>query len=58
MSNLTTIFNELSEMKMLELEKCNIELNNHHNEIIKKALMVYRAELLECLEMYDHYLNK
>ncbi|MFB5198194.1 hypothetical protein ACE198_25550 [Neobacillus sp. KR4-4] len=58
MNNLTNIYNELTLIKSLELEKCNLELNNNHNETIRKALMVYRTELLECLEMYNHYLDK
>ncbi|MEH7082903.1 hypothetical protein V7139_09240 [Neobacillus drentensis] len=58
MNNLTNIYHDLTAIKSLELEKCNHELNNNHNETIKKALMVYRAELLECLEMYNHYLDK
>lgn len=57
MDNLTTIYNELTVIKMIELEKCNQELTNNHNDVVKKALMVYRAELLECLEVYDRYLN-
>jgi hypothetical protein len=57
MNNLTNIYNELTAIKTLELEKCNNELNNNHNATVKKALMVYKTELLECLEMYDHYLN-
>jgi hypothetical protein len=57
MNNLTNIYSELTVIKTLELEKCNNELNNSHNETVKKALMVYRTELLECLDMYDHYLN-
>lgn len=57
MHDLTNIYNELTAMKTSELEKCNIELNNNHNETVKKALMVYKIELLECLDMYDHYLN-
>ncbi|MCM3117555.1 hypothetical protein M3610_19990 [Neobacillus sp. MER 74] len=58
MNNLTNMYNELTVIKSLELEKCNLELNNNHNETIRKALMVYRTELLECLEMYNHYLDK
>ncbi|WP_180230283.1 hypothetical protein [Bacillus sp. AFS073361] len=58
MNNLTNMYNELTLIKSLELEKCNLELNNNHNETIRKALMVYRTELLECLEMYNHYLDK
>jgi hypothetical protein len=57
MNNLSNIYNELATIKTLELEKCNHELNYNHNETVKKALMVYKTELLGCLEMYDHYLN-
>ncbi|WP_155928557.1 hypothetical protein [Bacillus sp. UNC41MFS5] len=58
MNNLINIYNELTVIKSMELEKCNHELTNTHNETIKKALMVYRTELLECLEMYNHYLDR
>ncbi|NRD76847.1 hypothetical protein HPT25_04990 [Bacillus sp. BRMEA1] len=60
MSNhLMWIFENLSIVKEQDLEKCNMELeNNQHNEIVRKALMVYKSELLDCLEMYDHYRNQ
>lgn len=56
--DLSSIYHELTVMKTLDLEECNWELTKNHSEIIKKALMVYKTELLECLEMYDHYLNR
>lgn len=55
--DLTSIYHELAVMKTIDLEECNRELQKSHTETVKKALMVYKTELLECLEMYDHYLN-
>jgi hypothetical protein len=51
------IFNDLIVVKAKDLEECNRELDNgNHNSIVRKALLIYKHELLECLEMYDHYL--
>lgn len=55
--DLTSIYHELTVMKTLDLEECNRELQKNHTDTVKKALMVYKTELLECLEMYDHYLS-
>jgi hypothetical protein len=55
--DLTRIYQELTVMKTLDLEECNRELQKNHSETVKKALMIYKTELLECLKMYDHYLN-
>ncbi|MCM2535786.1 hypothetical protein NDK43_30295 [Neobacillus pocheonensis] len=56
--DLGSIYNELTVIKMKDLEECNKELNEgNHSSIIKKALITYKSELLESLEMYDHYLD-
>jgi hypothetical protein len=56
--NLNHLFSELSVMKQKDLAECNQELKNaNNNAIVRKALMVYRTELLECLELYDRYLD-
>jgi hypothetical protein len=55
--SLTHIYNDLIVVKTKDLEQCNRELDEgNHNHIIRKALLTYKHELLECLEMYDHYL--
>ncbi|MED4228079.1 hypothetical protein [Neobacillus cucumis] len=57
--DLESMFLELKKMKTKELEDCNKELSStDYNKVIKKALMVYKNELLECLDMYDLYLDK
>lgn len=54
---LGSIFNELSLVKNKELADCEQELNcGNHSTIVKKALLVYKHNLLEDLEMYDRYL--
>jgi hypothetical protein len=56
--NLHFMFSELSVMKKKDLDECNEELaNSSHSAIVRKALMVYKSELLECLELYDRYLD-
>ena len=58
MENLHFMFSELSVIKKKDLEECNEELaNSSHSAIVRKALMVYKSELLECLELYDRYLD-
>lgn len=53
------MFTELRIVKNKELEECNKELSSgHYNKVVRKALLVYRHELLESLELYDHYLEK
>lgn len=53
------LFNGLVNMKTKELEECNQELNKEiHNPVVRKALLTYRSEILECLETYDYYLGK
>lgn len=53
------LFMDLMNVKTKELEQCNEELSQEiHNPVIRKALMTYRSELLECLETYDFYLGK
>lgn len=55
---LGNIFNELKLVKNKELEECNLELlNENYSHMVKKALLAYKHELLENLEMYDHYLD-
>ncbi|MGG3466151.1 hypothetical protein ABES02_00985 [Neobacillus pocheonensis] len=55
---LGSIFNELKIVKDQELDECNKELTNeNYSHIVKKALLAYKHELLENLEMYDHYLD-
>ncbi|MGG1677825.1 hypothetical protein ACIFOT_18975 [Neobacillus sp. NRS-1170] len=55
---LGNIFNELKLVKNRELDECNAELSNeNYSSIVKKALLAYKHELLENLEMYDHYLD-
>ncbi|WP_211199106.1 hypothetical protein [Neobacillus jeddahensis] len=50
---------ELQLVKNKELTDCNNELNSdNYNAVVRKALLVYKHELLESLEMYDHYLDK
>jgi len=57
--DLESIFRELKIVKSKELEECNMELDSKNNNlVVKKALLVYKHELLECLEMYDLYLDK
>ena len=57
-TDLFIMFNELSEKKTKDLVECNNELENtNYNSVIRKALLVYKAELQECLETYDYYLN-
>jgi len=56
--DLGSIFKELALVKTKELEVCNIELENeNYNNTVKKALVTYKHELLQNLEMYDHYLE-
>lgn len=56
--DLGSIFKELTLVKTKELEVCNIELENeNYNNTVKKALVTYKHELLQNLEMYDHYLE-
>lgn len=58
MKNLVGIYEDLTDMKTKELEECNKELNKrNHTAVINKALVSYKAELEECLEMYARYLN-
>ncbi|PLS01422.1 hypothetical protein [Neobacillus cucumis] len=57
--DLGSIFMELKELKTKELEECNKELNiTDYNSVVKKALMIYKHDLLESLEMYDLYLDQ
>ncbi|WP_040203331.1 hypothetical protein [Neobacillus jeddahensis] len=57
--DLGSIFMELQLVKNKELTDCNNELNSdNYNAVVRKALLVYKHELLESLEMYDHYLDK
>ncbi|MEH7418831.1 hypothetical protein V7266_26725 [Neobacillus drentensis] len=57
--DLESIYRELKIVKSKELEACNIELDSQNNNmVVRKALLVYKHELLECLEMYDLYLDK
>ncbi|TWE01087.1 hypothetical protein FB550_106141 [Neobacillus bataviensis] len=57
--DLESIFRELKIVKSKELEECNMELDSKNNNlVVKKALLAYKHELLECLEMYDLYLDK
>ncbi len=56
--DLGSIYHDLIVIKTKELQKCNQELTNeNHSPIVQKALLAYKHELLECLEMYDHYLD-
>lgn len=56
--DLTSIFSELTVIKSHDLEECNRELENaEYNSIVRKALMTYKAELQECLDMYSYYLK-
>lgn len=53
------LFMDLMNLKTKELAECNQELNQEiHNPVVRKALMTYRSEILECLETYDYYLGK
>ncbi|MBT2724495.1 hypothetical protein [Bacillus sp. ISL-46] len=55
--SLTHIYNDLIVVKTKDLEECNQELDTgNHNQIVRKALLTYKHELLECLEKYDQYL--
>jgi hypothetical protein len=57
--DLESICMELKLVKNKELEECNKELtNSNYNKVVRKALLVYKHELLESLELYDHYLEK
>jgi hypothetical protein len=57
-ADLFNMFSELSEKKTKDLVDCNSELENtNYNSVVRKALLVYKAELQECLETYDYYLN-
>jgi hypothetical protein len=57
-ADLFNMFSELNEKKTKDLEECNRELENEsHNSVVRKALLVYKAELLECLDTYNYYLN-
>jgi hypothetical protein len=57
-TDLFNMFSELSEKKTKDLVDCNNELENtNYNHVVRKALLVYKAELQECLETYDYYLN-
>jgi hypothetical protein len=57
-ADIFNMFNELSVKKTKDLEDCNQELKNEsHNGVVRKALLVYKAELQECLETYNYYLN-
>lgn len=59
MKNLVGIYEELTEIKTKELAECNHELTKmNHTIVINKALVSYKSELEECLEMYGRYLNK
>ena len=56
--DLETIFTELKIVKNKELEQCTIELNQQdYNDVVRKALVIYKHQLLESLEMYDTYLE-
>ncbi|MFK9094247.1 hypothetical protein [Bacillus salipaludis] len=55
---LGSIFHELKLVKNKQLDECERELNDgNYNNVVKKALVVYKHSLLENLEMYDHYLD-
>jgi hypothetical protein len=57
--DLESICMELRLVKNKELEECNKEItSSNYNKVVKKALLVYKHELLESLEFYDHYLEK
>ncbi len=57
--DLESIFLELKLVKEKELEECNKELTSrNYNSVVTKALIMYKHELLESLEMYDLYLDK
>ena len=50
---------ELQSVKNKELIECNNELTSkNYNPLVRKALLMYKHELLESLEMYDYYLEK
>ncbi|WP_160725223.1 hypothetical protein [Bacillus sp. USDA818B3_A] len=56
--DLESIFTELKIVKNKELEQCTIELNQpDYNDVVRKALFIYKHQLLESLEMYDTYLE-
>ena len=57
--DLGSIFMELQSVKNKELIECNNELTSkNYNPLVRKALLMYKHELLESLEMYDCYLDK
>lgn len=57
-ADLFSMFSELSVKKTKDLEQCNQELHNqNHNSVVRKALLVYKVELQECLDTYNYYLN-
>jgi len=56
--DLESIYRELKVVKTKELEECNKELNcPDYNSLVRKALLTYKHDLLESLEMYDLYLE-
>lgn len=55
--DLSSIFKDLVVTKTKDLAECEQEIHNgNHSRIIQKALVTYKHELLESLEMYDRYL--
>jgi hypothetical protein len=56
--DLGSIYHDLIVIKTKELQTCNQELTKeNHSPIVQKALLAFKHELLESLEMYDRYLD-